>query len=206
MTVTPGATLAVRARVSGTDRAPRLDRDEPGARASAAAPEGRDEHGDRVWRFDLAQLTRTQDYWVQVAGARSPRYRISLSGTMAPVSFEMEVRPPAYARMPVQRGTSARGDVMALRGSSASLVVTFDRDLERLTARMPDGRQSAWTAITPRRWRGSVPVMQDGAYDLIASARPERRAAAETQGTFRYRISALGIHSWSTNWTGWDAV
>src|SRR5204862_1285957 len=146
----------VRARGSGTDRAPRLDRDEPGARASAAAAEGRDEHGDRVWRFDLAQLTRTQDYWVQVAGAKSPRYRISLSGTMAPVSFEMEVRPPAYARMPVQRGTSARGDVMALRGSTASLVVTFDRDLEQLTARLPGGREAKLSAVAPGRWEGTV--------------------------------------------------
>ena len=191
VTVTPGATLAVRARVSGTDRAPRLDRDEPGARTSVATAEGRDEHGDRVWRFDLAQLTRTQDYWVRVAGARSPRYRISLSGTMAPVSFEVEVHPPAYARMPVQRGTSARGDLMALRGSTASLVVTFDRDLEGLTSRMPDGRETRWTAITPRRWRGSVGIMMHGAYDLIAAARPESRSAAPAQGTFRYRISAL---------------
>ena len=191
VTVTPGASLAVRARVSGTDRAPRLDRDEPGARSNAPAAEGRDEHGDQVWRFDLAQLTRTQDYWVEVAGAKSPRYRISLSGTMSPVSFEVEVHPPAYARMPVQRGTSARGDVMALRGSTASLVVTFDRDLEQLTARMPGGRESRWSAITPRRWRGSVPVQTDGSYDLIATARPEKSGAPENQGAFRYRISAL---------------
>ena len=190
VTVTPGASLAVRARVLGTDQSPRLARDEPGARSASPSPEGRDDQGARVWRFDLAQLTRTQEYWVQVAGTRSPRYRISLSGTMAPVSFDVEVHPPVYARMPVQRGTSARGDVMALRGSSANLVVTFDRDLERLTARMSDGRKTRWTELTPRRWRGTVPVQQDGSYDLLAAARAER-GGAETQGAFRYRISAL---------------
>ena len=64
VTVTPGATLAVRARVSGTDRAPRLDRDEPGARASAAAAEGRDEHGDRVWRFGARSTgSRSRARW-----------------------------------------------------------------------------------------------------------------------------------------------
>lgn len=190
VTVTPGATLAVRARVWGTDQAPRLDHDPSGGRAVGPAPEGREERGARIWRFDLTQLTRAQDYAVRVAGARSPRYHIALSGAMAPVSFEVEYRPPAYARLPVQRGTSARGDLTALRGSIASLVVTFDRDVERLAARLPDGRSTAWTPITPRRWRGVVPITRDGEYELSPSAKT-RSGDAAADGRFRYRVTAL---------------
>src|SRR5262245_13669816 len=191
VTITPGSSLAVRARVWGTDRAPRLDGDRLTPSMNAVA-EGSDEHGGKVWRFDLAQLTRAQDYWVQVATVRSPRYHVALSGSLAPVSFEVEYRAPDYARLPVQRGTSARGDLTALRGTTASLVVTFDRDLERLDARLPDGAISQWTALTPRRWRGRVPVARDGEYELVASA----RHSAEDEGTprearFRYRVTAL---------------
>ena len=192
VTITPGASLAVRARVWGTDKAPRLDRDRAGGREPVVAlPEGRDEGGGRSWRFDLVQLTRAQDYSVQVASVRSPRYHIGLSGSLAPVSFEVEYRAPAYARLPIQRGTAARGDLTALQGTVASLVVTFDRDLERLEARLGDGRASAWTALTPRRWRGQVPVIRDGEYELAAAARRGTEDAGPAQGRFRYRVTAL---------------
>ncbi len=197
VTVTPGATLAVRARVWGTDRAPRLDRSRPpaggGSGAVSAVPEGREERGARVWRFDLAQLTHPQEYRVQVAGVSSPRYHIALSGSLAPVSFEVEYRAPGYARMPIQRGTAARGDLTALRGTTATLVATFDRDLERLEARLTDGRSATWTALTPRRWRGVVPITRDGEYELAAVARREagRGDAGASEGRFRYRVTAL---------------
>ncbi|MBI3539786.1 MAG: hypothetical protein HY076_05895, partial [Candidatus Eisenbacteria bacterium] len=180
--LTPGAALAVRARVWGTARAPRLLRD--GSHADAATPEGAGVRGERVWRFDLTQLTREQDYRVRVAGVESPRYRISLAGEPSPVSFEIEIAAPAYARLPLQRGTATRGDVSALRGSRASLLVTFDRDLKSLAATLPGGRSAAWTAVTPRRWRGEVPVADDGEYTLTA-------VAERGEAHFRYRITPM---------------
>jgi hypothetical protein len=180
--LTPGATLAVRARVWGTAKAPRLLRD--GKAASVAAAEGRGERGERVWRFDLTQLTREQVYRVRVASVESPRYRISLAGEPVPVSFEIEYQAPAYARLPVQRGTSTRGDLTALRGTRARLLVTFDRDLASLEAALPDGRVSHWSAVTPRRWQGEVPVEREGEYALHA-------IAGQGEGRFRYRMTPL---------------
>ncbi|HEY3214863.1 MAG TPA: hypothetical protein VGK93_00070 [Candidatus Eisenbacteria bacterium] len=168
VTVTPGAALAVRARVWGADRAPRLLRDREAAPAAAA--EGRAEDGARLWRFDLSQLTREQIYRVRVASVESPRYRISLSGELSPVSFEVEYHAPSYARLPVQRGAAARGDLTALRGTRAHLVVTFDRDLSGLTATLPGGRTDRWSALTPRRWAGDVSIDRDGEYVLGATA------------------------------------
>ena len=104
-----------------------------------ATPEGQGAHGERLWRFDLTQLTREQDYRVKVASVTSPRYRIALTGDPIPVSFEVEYRAPAYARLPVQRGSATRGDLTALRGSIARLVVTFDRDLTHSVDRVDPG-------------------------------------------------------------------
>lgn len=180
--LTPGAALAVRAKVWGTNRAPGLLRD--GEATVAATAEGPGDDGARVWRFDLTQLTREQDYRVRVASVTSPRYRIALAGEPAPVSFEVEYQAPAYSRLPVQRGSATRGDLTALRGSRARLMVTFDRDLETLEAALPDGRVARWKAVTPRRWQGEVPVDRDGEYALHA-------VAERGEGRFRYKVSPL---------------
>jgi len=180
--LTPGAALAVRARVWGTDREPRLLRD--GGGAPAAVAEGRGERGEHVWRFDLTQLTREQMYRVRVASVESPRYRISLAGEPLPVSFDIEYQAPAYARLPAQRGTATRGDLTALSGTRARLLVTFDRDLASLEATLPDGRVSHWTAVTPRRWQGEVPITREGEYGLHA-------VAGQGEARYRYRVTPV---------------
>ncbi len=182
VTVSPGAALAVRARVWGTARRPHLLRD--GAARLEGTPEGDSGDGARLWRFDLTQLTREQDYRVRVAAAESPRFHIALAGTPQPVSFEVELTPPAYARLPVQRGTATRGDLAALRGSRARLEVVFDRDLDLLEARLPGGAAARWTAVSPRRWRGAMAVEREGEWELHARA-------ASGEGRFRYRVQPL---------------
>jgi len=185
VTLTPGASLAVRARVWGAATAPRLLREGPAVTAVAEGAEG----GARIWRFDLTQLTRPEDYRVRVASTESPRYRIALSGEPSPVGFEVEYQAPAYARLPVQRGAAARGDLVALRGTRARLTVTFDRDLESLDARLPGGRTANWTQVTPRRWSGEVPILDDGTYELHAVS--DRGGAAPGEGRYPYRITAI---------------
>jgi hypothetical protein len=180
--VTPGAALAVRARIWGTSSRPRIERGrEPEV---TAALEGHDDHGAAVWRFDLSQLTRAQRYRVKVAGTSSPDYEIALAGEPQALSFTVEYTSPAYARLPVQRGASTRGDLTALRGSRATIEATFDRDLESLEAVLPDGSKGAWSPVTPRRWRGVVPVSREGEYALHAKA-------SAGQSEFRYRVNPL---------------
>ncbi len=188
VTVTPGAALAVRAHVWGTGARPRLLRD--AGPALEGVREGEGGTGERLWRFDLVQLTRPLDYRVRVARAESPRYRVSLAGAPQPVSFEIEIRPPAYARLPVQRGAATRGDLSALRGSVARVEVLFDRDLASLEARVAGEPPRAWTAVSPRRWRGEVRVRGAGEYELAARAEASAEGPGGT-GRFRYRIQPL---------------
>lgn len=188
VTVTPGTALAVRARVWGSSARPRLLRD--GASADPASREGEGADGERLWRFDLTQLTRAVDYRVRVAGVESPRYHVTLAGTPQPVSFEIEIRPPAYARLPVQRGAATRGDLTALRGSRALIEVLFDRDLTALEATSPGEPARAWSALNPRRWRGEIAIRQPGDYELRArSGAPRGEPASE--GRFRYAVQPL---------------
>jgi len=181
--ITPGASLVVHARVWGTASTPRLSRD-AGVPPTAEA-EGTDPDGARRWRFELAQLTSPLRYRVRAGNVRSPMYSIDLTGEPQPVGFEIEVRSPAYARLPVQRGAATRGDLEALRGARALVEVTFDRDLTALSGRLEKGGAPLdFRAVTPRRWRGEVAVRDDGAYELHA-------VAASGSAAYRYRISAL---------------
>ncbi|HEY2955535.1 MAG TPA: hypothetical protein VGK89_09855 [Candidatus Eisenbacteria bacterium] len=179
--VTPGAALAVRARVWNTRQRPRIERGGPGVEA---VPEGAAPGGERRWRFDLTQLTREEDYRVRAAGLASPTYHITMAGEPMPLSFEIEIQSPPYARLPVQRGAATRGDLAALKGARARLEITFDRDLEALEARLPGGAPGRFTALTPRRWQGEIPIEREGEYEL-------RARAPRGEGRFRYPVTPL---------------
>jgi hypothetical protein len=179
--LSPGAALAIRAHVAGTRARPRLAREHgPVAVATLESQDG----ADRVWRFDLPPVTREDAYRVNVARVASLRFAITLAGEPAPVSFETEYRAPAYARLPVQRGTSTRGDLSALRGTRAHVEVTFDRDLSALDVALPGGTAARFHADTPRRWSGDVPIERDGEWTLAARA-------GTGDATFRYRVTPL---------------
>jgi hypothetical protein len=180
VTLVPGASFAVRARVTGSPAAPRLTGDGAAPAAFLETNSG----GVRRWRFDLPPVTRPRDYAVRVAGLTSPRYHIALAGEPRPVSFSSTITAPAYARLPLQTISGTRGDLAALAGSRAAVEVTFDRDLESLTASVNDGPAMSFSPITPRRWRGSVALNGDGSWALEARA-------ATGEGRFRYKLSAL---------------
>jgi hypothetical protein len=188
VTVSPGASLTVRAKVWGTPEPPRLWLERHGEPDPVAEGTGTD--GARVWRFDLTQLTREQDYKVRVMRTESSRYEIRFTGEPTAVGFEIEYRAPDYARLPVQRGAAPRGDLTALRGTHANVTVTFDRDLERLTGQLPGGAAMAWKEITPRRWQAEALIDREGEYQLTAEARPSEASRGRT-AVSRYRITPL---------------
>jgi len=180
VTLVPGASFAVRARVAGTQQPPRLlgNGDAPAAVLESSAD------GAKRWRFDLPPVTRARDYAVRVAGLTSPRYHIALAGEPRPVSFTATITSPAYARLPLQAVSGTRGDLSALAGSRASMEVTFDRDLETLTASVNNGPAMPFHELTPRRWRGDVAINGEGGWELVARA-------ATGEGRFHYKLSAI---------------
>ena len=180
VTLVPGASLSIRARVQGSAEAPKL----AGEGVSPAPVLESAEGGPRRWRFDLPPVTAPREYSVRVASATSPSYRISLAGEPRAVSFSVTLTAPAYARLPQQAVSGTRGDLAALAGSSAQIEVTFDRDLESVSGSLERGRPLAWSAVTPRRWRGVIPIAADGGWELVARA-------ATGEGRFLYRITAI---------------
>ena len=180
VTVVPGAALAVRARVEGTGQPPRLVGSGPSPPPVLESVES----GGHRWRFDLPPVTRARDYAVRVATLASPVYHISLEGSPRAVSFSSAITSPAYARLPVQVVSGTRGDLSALAGSRAAVEATFDRDLESLSASVDGGAPMTWSAVTPRRWHGTIALNGDGTWQLHARA-------ATGEAAFRYRLSVI---------------
>jgi hypothetical protein len=180
VTLVPGASLAVRARVEGSLAVPRLLGDGPSPEAVLES----NSDGAKRWRFDLPPVTRPRDYAVRVSSVSSPSYRISLTGEPRALSFTSTITAPAYARLPAQAVSGTRGDLAALAGSRAAVEVTFDRDLESLSASVRGGARAAWSAVTPRRWHGTVALDGDGDWELFAQG-------ATGEGRFRYRLSVI---------------
>ena len=180
VTLVSGASLSIRARIEGSIEPPKLT----GEGAAPAPVLESSEGAQRRWRFDLPPVTAPRDYAVRVAATSSPNYRIELAGEPRAVSFAVTLTAPAYARLPQQAVSGTRGDLSALAGSTASIEVTFDRDLETVSGALERGRAVAWSAVTPRRWRGVIPVAGDGGWELVARA-------ATGEGRFHYRISAI---------------
>jgi hypothetical protein len=180
VTLVPGASLAVRARIEGSLAAPRLLGDGPSP--DAVLESGSD--GAKRWRFDLPPVTKARTYAVRVDAVSSPAYHISLTGEPRALSFSSTITAPAYARLPVQPASGTTGDLAALAGSRAAVEVTFDRDLESLSATVRGGKATAWSAVTPRRWHGTVPIDGDGGWQLFARG-------TTGEGRFTYRLTAV---------------
>ncbi len=121
----------------------------------------------------------------------SPRYQIRFTGEPTAVGFEIEYRAPEYARLPVQRGAAPRGDLTALRGTRATVTVTFDRDLESLAGALPGGAGMEWKELTPRRWQAEALIDREGEYEMVASARPAESGGEGRATRSRYRITPL---------------
>lgn len=177
ITVPPGATLHVRAAVTGTGRKPVLhvsrgdkdeklvmDRTEGGARNASSMEEAH--------RFEGAVrgIASPGTYWVEVAGVRSPLYAISLSGEAGIVSFDFTFRYPGYTRLPAETQSATRGDVTALVGTKVEVVVNLDRHAGSARWTLPGRAPEELSALSPRRYRGEFVVGGEGTYTIQIEA------------------------------------
>ncbi len=190
ITLPPGATLHVRASVTGTAQRPTLHFVREGGADEVAmdkvpaadAPGG----AGRGTAFDaaIANVAASGTYWVEALGVRSPLYAVTLKGTPGIVSFDLAYTYPAYTRLPAETRATTTGDVTALRGTKVDVVVNLDRDARAVTWRLPGRGEEPLTALSPRRWKGALTIAGDGTYDVSVATAKDR--IAET-----YKIAAV---------------
>jgi hypothetical protein len=77
-------------------------------------------------------VTAARDYAVRVAARRAQLPHRARRRT-ARGELRRHAHGSAYARLPQQAVSGTRGDLSALAGSTASIEVTFDRDLETVS-------------------------------------------------------------------------
>ncbi len=165
VTLPPGATLFVRAKVDGTGRAPTLVFEHGGTRdrvrMEPAAADGR-------FEASVRGVAEPGTYQVEVAGVKSPLYAVALAGQAGVVSFDLTYRYPAYTGLPAESRSATRGDVTALDGTEVEVVVNLDRSAKSVRWTLPTRPPVALRALSPRRWTGTFTVGAAGPWTLAA--------------------------------------
>lgn len=181
VTLPPGATLHVRAKVDGTGRAPTLvwthGKETERVRMEPAAADGRFEAAVRG-------VAEPGNYRVEVAGVKSPLYAVALAGQAGVVSFDLTFRPPAYTGLPAETRSATRGDVTALEGTVVELVVNLDRNAKAVRWTLPGAASADLRPLSPRRWTGTFTVGAAGALGIEAEV--EERTVGAT-----YRVQPV---------------
>lgn len=181
ITLAPGATLAVGARVLGSEAAPTLvyrslgrERRLRMAPGAPAGPGPGAAGAGRAYQAAVEAVAAPGEYFVEAAGRTSPTYRVSLSGSATPVSFEITYRYPAYTRLPAETQAATRADLVALKGTRATVALNLDRSVDAVSWTLG----SAWRADGARRWVAETTVARDGPYEIAvrAGGRVERLA------------------------------
>jgi hypothetical protein len=170
VTLAPGATLEVQARVEGSAGTPTLSFVSLGhERRVRMRPSGE----ARSWTAAVEGISAAGAYHVTLGPVSSREYRVSLSGEAAPVSFEITYRYPAYTRLPGETQSATRADLTALAGSHATVVVNLDRAVSGVSWTLG----SALRKDGERRWVGETVLAGDRDYDLVIQdgARDDRR-------------------------------
>ncbi len=175
VTLPPGATLFVRAKVDGTGRAPTLVFEHGGkterVRMEPAAADGR-------FEASVRGVAESGTYLVEVAGVKSPLYAVALTGQAGVVSFDLTYRYPAYTGLPAESRSATRGDVSALDGTEVEVVVNLDRSAKAVRWTLPGRPPVAMRALSPRRWTGTFTVGAAGPWTLAADVETRTVEAA----------------------------
>jgi hypothetical protein len=178
ITLPPGATLHVRATVTGTTQHPTLHFARPGGedhvgmdRAPDDAPAAAAPGMAPARTFDGAvrNVATNGTYWVEALGVRSPLYVVTLKGEPGIVSFDLTYEYPAYTRLSAETRASTTGDVSALTGTRVTVVVNLDRDAKDVSWRLPGQGPAALAPLSPRRWRGQMTVGAAGPYTVAVT-------------------------------------
>ncbi len=151
--------------------------------------------GDVGFEFLFTGLPEAVDYYVRAGAVRSPQYRLSV------VDLPRVERIRVTYRFPDWMGREDLveedgGDLRAVEGTEAELVIYTDKRLDGGVLVFDDGRQVQLEISSPTTARGRVKIERDGLYHVAAVSDGERvrltedyfiEAQKESEPTVRIR-------------------
>lgn len=158
-----GGTVEIRAAVSRGQarRAVLIVRDEGGRHSLEMAAEE-----DGKFRAAVTNITSSIEYLVRAGDAQSPNFRITPLYGPQIAAFEFQLEFPAYTRLPIKTLRTSSGDLSALAGTRARLVVEVDRALSEAQMQLTTGKLLPMRLETPRRAAIEFVVKHDAEYRM----------------------------------------
>jgi hypothetical protein len=133
-----------------------------------------------AYRAAIEAVSAAGEYHVETGPVKSQRFRVTLGGDAAPVSFEVTYRYPAYTRLPEETQAATRADLTALEGTRARVRLHLDRRAESVGGTLG----SAWREDGGRAWVGETTIQGSRPYEITVRAGGVER-------TMSYRIEAI---------------
>jgi hypothetical protein len=184
--VPKGASVDVGASLNGfsSDSAElsfRTDTTEAWTRVSMVRDKAKGQFTTRL--FDVAKAT---DYYVESNGVRSPQYRLSVSNLPAVSKLALDIRSPAYTRIPPEHVTDG-GDVAAVVGSTVTVRPTVTMPVRGGTITFDNGATVPLAADSSGALSGSFSVKTSGFYRVDLTTLD----GTTVNGPIQYAVDAL---------------
>ena len=168
-----GASVRLRAYVSGTERKPRLlvrKRGDEGAKWDERTLERATEdvtprNRERAYAAVLTNLNEDLVYQVRALDHVSPVYRISVRDLPRAAGFRIRYEYPAYCGLSSEGQNAITGDLVAPRGTRAWVEVLLNRSVDAAAVEIEKGATVEGT-LGERLARFSIPIRGDGRYRI----------------------------------------
>jgi hypothetical protein len=143
----------------------------PASVALASRPYGQQAFDDRTatvgpdqqCMFMLPSLKNNTEYFVFAGNVRSETYALTVVDRPVVKLLRVELHYPAYTRLPMERHDDNVGDISALRGTRADIMVETNKPLAQTSIVLNDGRRIAMRTEGEKA-SGSLTVAGDGSY------------------------------------------
>jgi hypothetical protein len=123
--------------------------------------------GTSNFQFVFAGLPEGVEYYVEAGQLRSPHFHIRVTDVPAVKQIRVTYRFPAWTGIPASFDDHG-GDLHAIEGTDADLVITMDRPLASGVLVLDDNRQIPLRPGANNSYTGTIRLEKDGAYHVAA--------------------------------------
>ena len=129
--------------------------------------------GGAGFEFLFAGLPESVEYYVEAGGIRSQRFRLTVVDVPRVERIRVTYRYPRWLGRADEVEENG-GDLRAVEGTEADLVVETDKPLQNGRLVLGDAGEVALESESATSYRGTVAIRQDGLYHIAAMEQDER--------------------------------
>ncbi len=123
-------------------------------------------HVGAEFRATLTDVRSDLSYSVEVGGASSPIYKVTVVERPFVTSIRLDYHFPRYSGLLPRTVDENNGDITALRGTTVGVTITASKPLTRAALVLEGGEPVPMSQLAPRSFEAPITVRGDGGYSI----------------------------------------